>query len=177
MRPREATAMLLIVLACVVGWGWPELGHAQPFIFTQLTNTAGGSNFTPTINAAGTRITFASTRDLTPGAPGNADGNLDIFLFDTTTSTFTQLTNTAGWSNSDPAINAAGTRIAFASNRDLTPGAPGNADGNAEIYLFDTTTATLTQLTNTTGGGNYSAAPTVNAVGTRIAIVSNRDLT
>ena len=75
MRPREATAMLFIVLACIVGWGWPELGHAQPFIFTQLTNSAGGFSGSPAINATGTRIVFVSDRNLTPGAPGNADGN------------------------------------------------------------------------------------------------------
>jgi hypothetical protein len=167
------------MLACVVGLGWPELGHAQPFIFTQLTNTTGGSNVRAATNAAGTRIAFDSTSDLTPGAPGNADGNREIFLVDTTTATFTQLTNTTGIGiddgNFSPAINAAGTRIAFQSTRDLTPGAPGNADGNQEIFLFDTTTATFTQLTNTTGGANSGAA--INSNGTRIAFESNRNLT
>src|SRR5262249_36146344 len=38
-------------------------------------------------------------------------------------------------SNSQAAINAAGSRIAFLSNRDVTPGSPGNADLNNEIYL------------------------------------------
>jgi hypothetical protein len=47
---------------------------------TQLTNSTGGGNNLPSINADGTRITFYSDRDLTPGSPGNADGNLEIFL-------------------------------------------------------------------------------------------------
>jgi hypothetical protein len=135
MRLREATAILLIVLACVVGWGWPELGHAQPFVFTQLTNTTGGSTLFPATNAAGTRIAFESDRDVTPGSPGNADGNTEIFLFDTTTSTFTQLTNTppqAGFANIGPSINAAGTRVAFLT--DANP-AGANPDGNREIAL------------------------------------------
>jgi Tol biopolymer transport system component len=177
MRLGESTAILLIVLAGVVGWGWPTLGHAQPFILTQLTNTTGGGNFSfgPAINGAGTRIAFDSTRNLTPGAPGNADGNFELFLFDTTTSTITQLTNTTGGDNFNAAINAPGTRIAFVSTRNLTPGAPGNADGNNEIFLFDTTTATFTQLTNTVGGATVN--PAINADGTRIAFESFNNLT
>ena len=152
---------------------------------TQITNTtganiAGDSNLEPSINAAGTRIAFVSTRDLTPGSPGNADGSLEIFLFDTTTGIFTQITNTIGFSNSEPSINAAGTRIAFNSFNDLTPGRPGNVDQNAEIFLFDTTTGLFTQITNTTFGifpvTGYNLRPKINAAGTRIAFVSDRDL-
>ncbi len=55
--------------------------EAQPFPFPQTTNTPGGGfNIDPSINAAGTRIAFRSTRDLTPGSPGNADGNQEIYL-------------------------------------------------------------------------------------------------
>ena len=145
--------------------------------FTQITNTTGEFTFAPSINATGTRIALVSTGNLTPGSPGNADGNQEIFLFDTTTGTFTQITNTAGGfiGNSSPSINATGTRIAFVSPHDLVPGTPGNADGNQEIFLFDTTTNTVNQITNTIGGGNDS--PSINATGTRIAFVSERDLT
>ena len=155
--------------------------------FTQITNTTGspvfgGPNEFPSINADGTRIAFVSDRDLAPGSPGNADGNREIFLFTTTTSSFTQITNTTGAtlngvSNSFPSINADGTRIAFVSNRDLTPGNPGNADGNNEIFLFDTTTSTFTQITNTTGDFAFNSGPSINATGTRIAFVSAADLT
>ena len=47
---------------------------------TQLTDTTGGRNDSPTINADGARIAFSSNRDLTPGSPGNADGSEEIFL-------------------------------------------------------------------------------------------------
>ena len=153
-------------------------------LFTQLTNTAPpANNQTASINAgnaAGTRIVFVSDADLTPGHPGNADGNPEIFLLDTTTGLFTQITNTTGPGiNTSPAINAAGTRIAFISTRDLAPGSPGNADGNAELFLFDITTGAFTQVTNTTGsgGGVPNQGPSINASGSRIAFFSNRDLT
>ena len=109
----------------------------------------------PSINADGTRIAFQTTADLTGK---NADGNLEIFLFDTTTSEFTQITRTTGGdtANSNASINANGTRIAFESNRNLTGE---NADGDREIFLFDTTTRTFTQITNTNNGGDKISPP------------------
>jgi hypothetical protein len=90
----------------------------------------GGSNSEPSINSDGTRVAFSSNRDLVPGQ--NTDGNRKIFVFDTTTSTFTQITNSMGGSTAGPSINSDGTRVAFSSNRDLTGG---NADFNTEIFL------------------------------------------
>jgi len=133
---------------------------------TQITNTTGGNNSVPSINADGTRIAFESTRDL---VGSNADGNREIFLFDTT-SGLTQITSTTGFiGNTNPSINADGTRIAFDSNRDPLGT---NADGNIEIFLFDTTSG-LTQITSTTGGGNRE--PSINADGTRIAFEATSD--
>jgi Tol biopolymer transport system component len=137
--------------------------------FTQITNTTAGLIFNISINSDGTRIIFASEKDLTGN---NADGNTEIFLFDTTTDTFTQITNTTAGSNDYPSTNSNGTRFAFHSDRDLIGN---NADGNTEIFLFDTTTDTFTQITNTTIGGSF--APSINSDGTRIAFHSYSDLT
>ncbi|MFQ5667624.1 MAG: TolB family protein, partial [Candidatus Binatia bacterium] len=157
----------------------PQPATAQVTI-TQITNTQGGllgaqsgrGVDTPSINADGTRITFRSGEDLTGG---NADGSEEIFLFDTTTSTFTQLTTARGGPfgfGIQLSISADGTRVAFESDGDLTGT---NADGNQEIFLFDTTTGTTMQVTDTAGGP--SGQPSINAAGTRIAFTSNRDLT
>jgi uncharacterized repeat protein (TIGR01451 family) len=178
-KPRKRRFWIWLLLAgLVVGVGSRSV-EAQTFNLTQITNTTAGAslNLFPSINADGTRIAFESDCNLTPGSPGNADGGDEIFLFDTTTGTFTQITNTAiVISNFFPAINAGGTRIAFTSNGDLTPGSPGNADGNREIFLFDTTTGTFTQITNSTGALASTLFPTINAAGTRIAFLSDRDL-
>ena len=64
--------------------------------------------------------------------------------------------------------------IAFSSNRNLTGE---NADANQELFLFDTTTNTFTQVTTATGSAIFSGSPTINAAGTRIAFLSNADLT
>jgi Tol biopolymer transport system component len=137
--------------------------------FTQITNTTGGDNTHPSINADGTHIAFASDRNLTGTNP---DGNAEIFLFDTTTTAFTQITNTTGGDNTVPSINADGTHITFTSDRNLTGT---NPDGNAEIFLFNTTTDTFTQITSSSNGTNSN--PSINADGNRIAFVSSSNLT
>jgi Tol biopolymer transport system component len=174
---RAAFALLTVILALATN---VREAQAQPCDVTQITFTAGGgqgggfgirANDSPAINSDGTRMAFASNRDLTGG---NADLSFEIFLYDTTTNSFTQVTNATGdhTSSFDASINSDGTRIAFESLADLTGG---NADSNYEIFLYDATTLSLTQVTNTTGGGNLR--PSINSDGTRIAFDSRADLT
>ncbi|CBE68685.1 protein of unknown function [Candidatus Methylomirabilis oxygeniifera] len=138
----------------------------------QITDTIGSASDAPSINADGTRIAFRSTSNLIfPGRPGNADGNYEIFLW-TEGSSFIQITNTTGGASFEPSLSADGTRIAFVSNRNLTP--DGNQDGNEEIFLW-TTGVGFTQITNTAGG--ISLEPSLSADGTRIAFTSYNDLT
>jgi len=147
--------------------------------FTQITQTINGTNREPAISADGTRIAFVSNRDLTGG---NADLSSEIFLFNTATMGFTQITNTPpGSNNAQPAISADGTRIAFVSNRDLVPG--GTTDLGSGIFLFDATTVNadgtlgaFSQITYTTDVAGFNGQPSINADGGRIAFVSNRDL-
>jgi Tol biopolymer transport system component len=142
--------------------------------FTQITNTTGGSfahRFNPaiSINADGTRVAFIFDRDLT-GA--NTDLNGEVFLFDTTTSTITQITNTVGSSQYDPWISGSGTRIVFSSSAGRTEFCPG---GCADLFLFDTTTNTTTQITQATGRTVQHGS--ISADGTRIVFSSDADLT
>jgi len=144
---------------------------------TQLTNSTengdGVGSFAPSINADGTRIAFHSNRNLTGG---NADGNDEIFLVDTTAGTVTQITNSTGGEplleSYSASISADGTFIAFVSGRDLTGN---NSDSSLEIFLFNTVTSAFTQVTDATAGSSVS--PSINVDGTRIAFVSRSDLT
>jgi Tol biopolymer transport system component len=140
---------------------------------TQLTHGGGFSSLSPSINALGTRIAFESFADLTGDNP---DGSMELFLVDTLTNHFTQLTTTTGFDTRNllPSINALGTRIAFLSNANLTGD---NPDGNLELFLADTMTGSLTQLTITTSADVGTFYHSINALGTRIAFVSNADLT
>ena len=139
--------------------------------FTQVTNATGNqtSSFDASINSDGTLIAFESLANLTGG---NADGNYEIFLYNATTLSLTQITNTTGSGSIRPSINSDGARIAFESNGNPTGD---NADGNKEIFLYNATTNSFTQVTHTTGTDN-NFDPSINSDGTRIAFSSTHDL-
>ena len=81
----------------------------------------------------------------------------------------TQVTNTTGGNtfSLSAAIDAAGNRIAFASNAPLL-----GPNTNLEIFLWDASSG-FTQITNTTSGGSVN--PAIDAIGNRIAFESNAD--
>lgn len=98
---------------------------------TQLTHTTGVLTTDTAINANGTRIALSSDANITGG---NGDHNPEIFVYDITTGAFTQLTDSPGSvaGNTLPALDADGTRVAFASDRNLVGS---NPDHNQEIFL------------------------------------------
>ena len=137
--------------------------------FTQITGptlNGGGPGF-PSINSDGTKVAFEGTDDYTGG---NADGNVEIFLW-TAGSGLTQITSSTACSNYAPSVNSDATKIAFYSDCDLTGG---NADGSNEVFLW-TSGSGFSQITSAAGGFNIE--PSINGDGTRIAFRSNRDLT
>jgi uncharacterized repeat protein (TIGR01451 family) len=149
--------------------------NGEVFLFnnntlTQITNSVDGDTFGASMSTDGTRIAFASNRNLTAQ---NADGSFEIFLFEVSTSTLRQITDTEnnGPFSFAPSLNANGTRIAFVSTGDLLGT---NTDQSSEVFLFDTTNDTLTQITNTTGN-IFSNFPiiTPSGAGQRIAFTSN----
>ena len=87
----------------------------------QITDETAGLSFGPSINADGTRIAFTSNADINGGNP---EGNAEIYLFDTVTGIFTQITDETAGDSLEPSINAGGTRIGFHSNADINGGKP-----------------------------------------------------
>jgi Tol biopolymer transport system component len=155
--------------------------HAQapPCGITQVTTTTGGSIFSeaPSSNADGALIAFWSYADLTGQ---NADGNPEIFTYNTSTNTYKQVTQTLDpASNSSPSMSADGTLIAFVSFANLTGQ---NPEGSQVIFLYDSTTSSFKQLTispvdPTTGFSQISFHPQISANGNRVVFSSNADLT
>ncbi len=95
----------------------------------QITNTSPGEpanrivngNFQPSISDDGRFIAFSSNRDL---ANQNADGNLEVFVYDSIDLTFTQLTNSSGIVGcSDAKISGNGGSVAFIRDTAATPSA------------------------------------------------------
>ncbi len=134
----------------------------------QITDEASGDNLEPSLNADGTRIAFQSRSNINGGNP---EGNPEIYLFDAMTGIFTQITEETSGFSSRPSINANGTRLAFISTANINGG---NTDGNFELYLFDSTTGIITQITDFTEG--QTEEPSINADGTRIAIESDTNI-
>jgi uncharacterized protein (TIGR03437 family) len=150
--------------------------------FTQITNTpasrvprAGSTTAAPfyaddnreaTISDDGRLIAFISTRNLVPGV-GNADGNPELFFYNTITTTFTQGTNTqdavAGIGlvfQSNPSISSDGSVVAFLSSANLTGNNnDSNGTGNAEIYVGNFSGSALTNLRQVTRTKINAAAP------------------
>lgn len=98
-------------------------GNSEIFLYSgtlkQITSTTPASsssrvqdgNFQPSLSDDGRFIAFSSNRDL---KSQNADGNLEIFIFDNNTQAFTQITsstNVVGSSNAK--ISGDGSRIAY----------------------------------------------------------------
>ena len=77
---------------------------------------------------------------------GNADGNVELFIYDTARSTWAQITNTVAPVENRRPSTQTGRQILFDSNADL---AGGNPDGNREVFLAEArgSSWTMTQLT------------------------------
>jgi hypothetical protein len=113
---------------------------------TQYTNSARNSLIRGVCRTEACAI-VESQGDLAPGLPGNADGSFDLFLIDLATKAITQITNSTVDSRYR-GQDAIGRYLGIESTGDLTPGAPGNADGSREVFVYDRVDKTLTQLTN-----------------------------
>jgi len=204
-----------LFLSLVIGL-WPQSAFAQlSCSSTQITPTDNVS-YGPSITADGTRIAFTSDGNLTGQNPNSYQ---ELFVFNTTTNVYTQITNTIGFSAGNisadgkfigffteqdpnlflydvtnnttvritnivpaldnghvgsPTLSADGSRIAFDSNADVTGE---NPNGNTEIFLFNRTTNTITQITHTTTGTGVNLTPWISADGTRITFYSFADHT
>jgi Tol biopolymer transport system component len=144
-----------------------------PFTATQLTTLTTGINNEPAVNADGTRIIFWSTAD---PVGLNPDGNIEVFLLTTSAggNTIKQISNSTGsilgGFNLSPSIDDAGDRMAFFSDRDLIGQ---NPDNNFEVYLYEASTDTLYQVTNTNKG--FNILPSLSGDGQYVAFASDRD--
>jgi len=152
----------------------------DPATFVQMGATRGPA---PAISQDGSRIAFAAKDD---PLGSNADHNSEIFLYDG--ARLIQVTNTSPGDisnrivngNFQPSISDDGRFIAFSSNRDLVNQ---NADGNLEIFVYDSVAPGFTQLTNSAGmvgasdaklSGNGASFAYIRDAGTTASV--NRDL-
>lgn len=91
----------------------------------QITHTSGADASSVGLSADGSRIVFSSAADLTGG---NADGNMEVFVYDLLAGSFQQLTDTLGGIYSAGAvISEDGLTVAYVSNLNLNGANPSGA--------------------------------------------------
>ena len=124
---------------------------------------ASRGNFQPSITDDGRLIAFSSNRDLTGG---NTDGTLEIFLYDASVRSFSQLTETAAERNSkDAKISGDGNRLAFIRETNSS----GSVDGAAaDLVLFEIATGRERVVASGVSGLSFTYGRAVSDDGTRV---------
>ena len=145
---------------------------------TRVTTAAGAGNrlsWFPSLSADGTKIAFHSDSDFL--GQSILDGQDEIWLYDTVTMTVTRVTTAAGAGSRNsrfPSLSADGTKIGFQSDSDFL--GQGITVTQSEIWLYDTATMTVTQVTTSSDGAvRVSSSPSLSADGTKIAFRSDSD--
>ncbi len=139
---------------------------------TQASSTILGTSRDALISADGGRIFLGSSSDLTGG---NADGNLDVFVYNVGAGTFTQLTSTTGVHTLSSIVrDADSSQLAFSAMFDPLGS---NPDGNSELFLLQTGSQVLSQVTNTNGLGTNRRVLRSTAAGTHLVFTSSFNLT
>jgi hypothetical protein len=144
-----------------------RINVGNPVNITQISDTNGCENTSPSINNNGRRIAFnTNCNDLTPGF--NADGNREMVIWNNGN----WVTNeTTACQNYAPAISQQnnGRYTAFAADCDYD----NNADGNLEVYQLDRNNGNFIQVTNTAGPLAVFDSVDINFNGTVIHYIAN----
>ncbi|MBA3440337.1 MAG: PD40 domain-containing protein, partial [Pyrinomonadaceae bacterium] len=143
---------------------------------SQLTNTSPSDitervrqgNFQPSISDDGRLIAFASNRDLV-GA--NSDANLEIFIYDTATQSFTQITDSSGTIGAmDAKISGNGLRLTFV--KDAGPIDAGSSL-QRDIILYDRTTGQTRVVASNVSGLALTPGRAISDDGARVVYAAN----
>lgn len=136
----------------------------------------------PSISADGSRVVFASGDQ--PLVTADSNGVADIYLFDVRAASLTLVSRTASGEQSSravdhPALSADGRSVAFHGTREASVLAPGDSDGEDDVYVARPRSRTITVASVPTGGTDTgpSGAPSISGDGTMVAFASDAPLT
>ena len=106
------------------------------------------------ISDDGTRVVYSAQ---------TATNTTQVFLYDgRTTGSGRQITSLGARVNEvplQPSISGDGTRISFATRRNVNAG---NSDGSVELYVYDLPTATFSEITNAPAGATGEVVSSLN---------------
>ena len=126
----------------------------------RVTGSAGqfdGGAYRPSISTDGRYVAFDSTA--TNAAPGDANGESDVFRKDLATGAVVRVTD-GNAASAGAAISAGGRHIAFESAASNL--VAGDTGGFADVFVEDVATGVVTALSVPGDGESYSAAISAN---------------
>ena len=141
---------------------------------TTISDNDRESQF-PHISADGTKVVFYSDSDFL--GQGIANGQYEIWLYDTTIMTLTRVTTASDPADRDSQfskISADGTKITFQSDSDFF-GQGNIIDNQNETWVYDTATMTVTRVTTASAPGLDSSNPVLNSDGAKVTFHSDSD--
>jgi phosphopantothenate synthetase len=148
------------------------------------TNAANGTSEYPVISANGAFVAFGSLATNLVAGQTDANGSLDIFLFERSTGTVTlvshtpaSVSTTANSTSSSYSISSDGAYLAFQSNATNIVGFQTDSNAFYDVFLYSRSSQGVTLVSHTpasasTAGNDYSHAPAISADGAFIVFGS-----
>ncbi|HKQ63215.1 MAG TPA: hypothetical protein VJS92_18145 [Candidatus Polarisedimenticolaceae bacterium] len=169
---------LTVPITATVDYGSPTVsGLGSQIAFSDVSSTvytmkyAGGAVTTVAAGDADDAVSLSDDgRFLYVARRDPVDSNFEIWVYNTVTSAFTQLTFTSPFQgNYAPVVSGGNTRVAFIT-RDGTFGGGSNPDGGAELVVMDANGSNAQQLT-TSGVSQVSRSePDITLDGSRVVL-------
>jgi Tol biopolymer transport system component len=148
-------------------------------LVSQAPRGRGGNDRSlyPTISADGARIAYES--EASNLVPGDANGLMDIFVYDSPTATTTLITEAPGGEPANgystwPWISGDGAFVSFTST--ATNLVAGDTNGVADIFRYDVAAGTTTLISRAEGGeqaDDSSLQSSLSADGSRVGFSSD----
>ncbi len=145
---------------------------------TQTSSPIPTSSWYPAISADGRFVAFPS--NAANLVPGDTNASTDVFVHDRATGTTERVSVASGGvqatpslmapTSSWPALSADGRYVAFSA--DASNLAPGDTNGNLDVFVHDRETGTTEQVSvasDGAGGNGYSFWPAISADGRNVA--------
>jgi len=175
---RSRLLLVLAVMLMALALPTAAVAGSTTRISTDSSGAQADNESAPSsVSANGRYIAFRSAA--TNLVPGDTNGRMDIFLKDTATGSIVRVStgSSGGQSNDDsfePSISADGRYVAFQSNASNL--VPGDTNNEADIFLKDTTTGTITRVSTDSSGGQLgrgSLQASISGDGRFVAFVTD----
>lgn len=141
-------------------------GQGDIFVFDRttgkmdnITHGGNGPSSAPVLSEHGNKVAFSSDATNLVAGETDSNNNTDIFIFNQKTGTMDNITHGANGTSFGASISDDGRYVTFSSN--ATNLVPGEADLNGstfDVFVYDTHTGKIENLTSGANGDSFGAA-------------------